>query len=327
MKLCMIGTRGHAYYVFGSIHEIPDMEVSGVCSGSSDDVAQLKEMAEKAGFRPAVFDDWQKMLLEVQPDVVCVDGPFTEHAAMAIFALEHNINVFCEKPPALTMEDLHRLEKAYSAGRAHLRLMVGLRYEAPFQQALTMVQQGEIGEVRLINTQKSYKLGERPDYYRERKTYGGTIPWVGSHALDWILAFSGANFVSVTAAHSTAANRGHGDLEATCLCQFVMDSGVLASATIDFLRPGGAPTHGDDRVRVVGTEGVIEVRDGKIFLTDIDGLQEIAVAEPARRLFSDFMEELRSGRPALFSDRDSFALARACLLAREAADSGKVVKF
>ena len=59
-------------------------------------------------------------------------------------------------------------------------------------------------------------------------------------------------------------NGGYGDLEATSQLMMTMQGGVCAQVSADYLRPANAPTHGDDRVRVVGTESVLEVRDDKV---------------------------------------------------------------
>lgn len=326
MKLCMIGKRGHAYYVFESIREVPGVTIPCI-SGGGDDPAPLREMAEKNGFHPEVREDWKQMLDEFHPDVVCIDGPFELHAEMCAEALKRNIHVFCEKPVALTLEQLELVRSAHAASSARIVSMVGLRYEPAFLQAARMVHTGAIGKLKSIRAQKSYKLGSRPEFYKHRETYGGTIPWVGSHALDWILYFSQDTFQSVTAIQSAEDNAGNGDLEIVAQCQFRMKSGILASAGIDYLRPQSAPTHGDDRVRAAGTEGVIEVRDGRIILIDKDGKREITPEAPDRRLFSDFLLELSGGRPALVSDDETFELTRSCLLAQQAADSGETIYF
>jgi len=326
MKLCMIGKRGHAYYVFESIREVPGVTIPCI-SGGGDDPAPLQVMAEKNGFHPEVRGDWKQMLDEFHPDVVCIDGPFELHAEMCAEALKRNIHVFCEKPVALTLEQLELVRSAHAASSARIVSMVGLRYEPAFLQAARMVHAGAIGKLKSIRAQKSYKLGSRPEFYKHRETYGGTIPWVGSHALDWILYFSRDTFQSVTAIQSAEDNAGNGDLEIVAQCQFRMKSGILASAGIDYLRPQSAPTHGDDRVRAAGTEGVIEVRDGRIILIDKDGKREITPEAPDRRLFSDFLLELSGGRPALVSDDETFELTRSCLLAQQAADSGETIYF
>ncbi|MFA6931085.1 MAG: gfo/Idh/MocA family oxidoreductase, partial [Lentisphaeria bacterium] len=175
--------------------------------------------------------------------------------------------------------------------------------------------------------QKSYKLGKRPDFYRKRTTYGGTIPWVGSHAIDWILFFSGADFECVTAFHDASDNFEHGELEIVAHCLFRMKNGIIADAGIDYLRPASAATHGDDRIRIAGTQGVIEVINGRLLLIDANGSRELQVLPPERELFSDYVTELLTSRHALVDDADTIKLARAVLLARESADTCKTICF
>lgn len=328
MKFCMAGCRGHWNpYVFGGIKKVPFVELLGISSACSDSPKPLISTSEKAGFNPVAFDDWRVMLDKIRPDLLCVDGPFELHAEMCIAALSRGINVFCEKPIALNFQELAEIEKIWRSSGTHIRSMIGLRYDPAFLYAAHLVKSGRIGRIKLVRTQKSYKLGSRPDFYKDRKTYGGTIPWVGSHAIDWILYFTGADFECVTAYHDSSDNLDHGSLEVAAHCLFRMKNGIIADAGIDFLRPQTAVSHGDDRIRVTGTQGVIEVIGGRIHLIDADGDRFIEVPPADRDIFSDYAIELATGKPALVSDDETFKLAYAILLARESADVNKTLVF
>lgn len=328
MKICIIGVRGHHHYVFDEIGQLPQVELVGISSGGSDDIGVLADHCDKVGVSPAVYNDYRLMLDELKPDAVAINGPFNLHAQMSIDALERGIHVLCEKPVALNLDDLARLEAAYAETDGLIFFsMVGLRYEPAFLTAWKAVQDGAVGQVKLIHAQKSYKLGERPDFYRSRETYGGTIPWVGSHALDWIYWFSGSDFKSVAASHTVSGNFGHGELEVAATCQFLMQNGVQASASIDYLRPAAAPTHGDDRVRVAGTEGVIEVLGGRVMRVDFDGERELPVDGSYGAIFKDFVGAVDGTCEPLTNAAETFSLTRACLLARESADTGRAVEF
>ena len=324
MKLCLIGDRGHVNYVFQSLAEVPEVKIAGVSMGCQDSPDSLLTRCAEAGFCPPVFDDWRAMLDKVQPDLVCVCGPFEAHAEMCAECMRRGVHVFCEKPVAIDLESFAELERVYQRERikdARFVSMVGMRYEPAFYTAYEMVRDGAIGRIKLMDARKSYRFGNwRPDYYRTRKTYGGTIPWVGSHALDWILHFTGQSVERFNAYQTRADNFGYGDLEVAAVCQMVTTGGVLASVTMDFLRPEKAPTHGDDRLRLVGTAGVLEIREEVIHLIDGDGPRTIIPPAPPRKLFSDFALELLGGRPALVSDRDTLELTRLCLLVQQNAD-------
>ena len=321
MKIAMIGYRGHWGYVLRDLARLPEVEIAAV-SGGGDPVEPMAETVRKYySGEFALYDDCCKMLDEVPCDLVVVDGPFHEHAAMCIEALKRNCHVFCEKPIALTMEELSKIQETYDAARPGVRIgsMVGLRTAPAFHAAYRAVSSGAVGKVQMINARKSYKLGQRKDFYKKRETYGGTIPWVGSHALDWILWFANANFETVGAFHSTAENRDHGELEMTAAVMCLMENGVIGTASIDYWRPHTAPTHGDDQVRVAGTDGVIEVAHGKCTLINESGVKEIALGED-RGIFYDFVRAILDGTPGIVSSEETFELTRACLCARDNAD-------
>ena len=323
----MIGSRGHFSYVLTGLDDRPDVELAGVSPGvEGDSVEGILAWCGKNGRTPEVVPDYRDMLDRFLPDVVCVDGPFERHAAMCIEAFGRGIHVFSEKPVATTLSDLAALRAAHAKAGVHFAGMMGLRYDPAFYAAWEQVRQGAVGDVRMVNARKSYKLGERPEFYRHRDSYGGTIPWVGSHGIDWILWYAGAQVTSVCARHSTVGNRGHGELEATAICQFELERDILATLSIDYLRPMAAPTHGDDRVRVVGTEGVIEVRDGGVFLIRRGGEGEQTI-EPAcdREIFRDFVSQIEGRGPGLVSADETFELTRICLLALQSADQGRIV--
>lgn len=332
LRVGIIGNRGHHEYVFSGLRQRQDVTLAAIASGTEeDDVQELLDRCRRAGHAPAVVDDWRGLLDQV--DVACVVGPFEQHAAMCLEAFERGVHVFCEKPAAITLEELARLEQGYARanageGRVHFSAMMGLRYDPAFYSAWVLVQQGAVGSVRLLNAQKSYKLGLRPAYYARRDTYGGTIPWVGSHAIDWIWWFSGVRFERVAAWQSAQANRGNGELEVSALCLFQLEREIVASASIDYLRPEQARTHGDDRLRVVGEKGVIEVRGGVVYLVNdqAEG-EQVPPLSCERQIFADFLAQVEGRGPALLSAEDVFIVTDACLRAQQAADAGREVAF
>ena len=324
----MIGSTGHVGYV---LQDVPysNVDIVGVSPGSDGEgIDGLYSKVKEFSPRCQVFTDYHSMLDELRPDLVVVACQFGDLAQVIIEALSRNIHVFAEKPMALTLEELIGVRQAYSEAKVHLAAMFGIRYHPSFLTAWEQVRNGKIGYVRLISAQKSYKLGDRPAFFRKRETCGGTIPWVGIHAVDWVHWFSGERFVSVFASHSRLCNQGHGDLEVAASCHFTLTNEVAASITIDYFRPESALSHDDDRLRVVGTDGIIEVKDGHVYLlnADNDGQESLPfVAE--RGIFADFVAQIRGLGQCLVSAEDSFYDARAALLARQSADENRLLYF
>ena len=177
----------------------------------------------------------------------------------------------------------------------------------------------------MLNGRKSYKLGTRPDFFKAKDTFGGLIPWVGIHAIHWIYALGGLKFKSVVATTDNSVNFGYGDLETTSACIFTMENGAIATVTADYFRPSGASTHDDDRIRVVGTKGIVEYQCGKVTLIDENGARELEML-PKKDVFALFLDRI-SGKDAGVSMEESIYITKVALKARESADSGKLVEI
>jgi len=327
LSLCIIGERGHPNYLLEGLQVLPQVRVVGLSPGGArEGVTFLSSALRALGHAPRLYDDDREMLDRERPDFLGVLGPFERHAEMCLEAFSRRIPTLCEKPVALSLEELVRLRETWSADPLPFASLMGMRFERPFYTLFRAVQDGAVGDVRLIQTQKSYRLGQRPDYYFRRETYGGTIPWVGSHAVDLIAWLSGQRFEAVFAAQSTQGNAGYGSMEASAQMQFVLSGGVNATASLDYLRPSGAPSHGDDRARVAGTQGVIEANAGRVCLVDAQGERELPLLQPPS-LMTDFVDQIQGRGPGLQSGAETFAVTEACLLARQSADEGRLIRF
>lgn len=327
LKIAMIGASGHGPgYCVPTVH-CDDREFVAVAPGSVGEVVDgLVQRIRQFGSNPTVYTDYTELLRREKPDVVVVDNFYGEHAPVAEAAFGAGCHVFSEKPAASTPEELERLYDAWKSAGTCYAAMLDYRYHGAFSGAQRHIRDGAIGQVRLLNAQKSYKFGRRPGFMTARATYGGTIPWVGIHAIDWILWMSGGTFASVTATQSAADAPNGVCPETTALALYQMNDGMMASLTVDYLNPATAPTHGDDRIRVVGTKGVLEVRDNGITLINENGVQHPA-NDPDGDLFTAFLHQITDGEPCRLSGEASFAAARGALLAQQAADSGKTIYF
>ncbi len=225
-------------------------------------------------------------------------------------------------------------------GGPKLMAMLTMRYDGAFRAAKRLVAGGAVGTPILFTAQKSYPPegwdgGPRPGFYRKRAGYGGTIPWVGIHVIDLFSWFSGSGFSEVAAAHTLLGNGGMEEMESASVLQFKLASGAVASANLDFLRrrpaDGGAAGRraapwGDDRLRVAGDRGTLEVRDGRVRVEDADGIRWVDPDPPAS-LFADFLAWISGGADMPLTAEDCLRASEAALHARDAADQGRVLAF
>jgi len=326
MKIVIIGGSGHINYVMEGLKETNECKIVGVAPGSyGEDISKVLEMIKSLPYKVNVYDNYEKMVEETKPDIAVVACHFGDIAKVNMKVFNYGCHVFSEKPLATTMEDLENLKKVYYESNKHLCAMFGIRYKPWFLTAWHKVQEGAIGNIRLINTQKSYKLGNRQEFYKHRESYGGTILWVGIHAIDWIYWFTSKKFKKVYATHSRKYNKDHGDLEATALCHFTLEDEIFASLSIDYLRPSNAPTHDDDRMRIVGTGGIIEIIFNKVFLINEKYKGEELPLIPGKSIFADFINEIMGKGKCMIRPEDSFYVTEVAIKARESADSDKII--
>ncbi len=326
LRIVIIGGSGHYQYALDGLEDIPGSSVTGIAPGApGESLDALRESLAAVGEKPAEYQDYRRMLDDLKPRYSVINTVFNVQAQAATEVLKRDIHAFIEKPLATTITDLEALEEAYAQSTGSAIAMLGLRFAPHFYTAWKAVCDGAVGSVRLLNAQKSYKLGTRSDMYRARRTFGGTIPWVGIHGIDLIRWFAGRSFVSVVAKHSTRANRGHGDLETTGLCLFELENEIIASLTIDYLRPENAPSHGDDRIRVVGSNGTIEVLHEKALLINprTQGIEELPLEDPGN-IFDAFVRG--ADDESLLNAQESFEATRIALLARQSADEGRWIQ-
>lgn len=328
MRIAIAGMTGHVNYVLDALNADPTLSVAAVSPGApGENIAPLLATLDRMGQWPQVVESAEELVGIPGIDIAVAAAPFYRNAEIAIAALRRSLAVFCEKPVALTLDGLRDLQREQEAAGRPICAMFGLRNEPHFAAAKRCMEEDAVGDPILISAQKSYKMGQRPPFFSERELYGGTIPWVAIHALDWCVWLTGKKYVDVSARHTALSNGGNGTMESAGAMMLSLEGGAMATIHADFLRPDGAYTHGDDRVRVAGEHGVLEVRAGHTYYTPSHGLQLDIDLSPVPNVFEAFARSLQGLCEPPVSTQESLYATAAALIAREAADSGRTLRF
>ncbi len=261
MKYVVIGASGHTHQIADAMNEGACRAPLGVAAGSAGEDA--RPLAKGLGCE--FYGDWRDMLDSISPDVCVVNPWFSDISDISAECLKRGINVYSEKPLATEREKLASLKQTWRESGKGLGCMLNLNCCGWFKAVVNAINDGEIGNVRMIHGQKSYRMGVRGANYFKRSDYGGTIPWIAIHAIDWALLLGGKPEM-IQAAHSRVSNGGHGDMEATSAILMRLQNGVIATISADFLRPTASLRHDDDRIRVTGDRGMLEVIDARVYL-------------------------------------------------------------
>jgi predicted dehydrogenase len=319
VRVALIGAEGHTGEVLNP--EMPDVEIVAVAGAP-----RLKHRRAENAKR---YADYREMLDKEKPDVVGVATDDGARAAAVIACAERKAHVFAEKPLAMTMEELGRVRRAVEANQVRISMMLPLRFTPHFLALRHAVESGQIGEVAHIGGQKSYKAGASTGWKNERKSYSGTIPWVGIHIIDLMRWTSGREFVEAAAFQGHVAFPEIGVRENTASGIYRLDNGGTAEFRLDYLRPEAAPTHEDDRLRLAGTKGVVEYQAATgVTVLHAKERPRVVTELPAKReLFAEFLEAVYANKPEPILTADVWRVCEIALKTREAAEKRTLVKL
>ncbi len=332
MKVSLIGLDGHPKQVLEGIPKLEDVEL--VAIADSNKAAVVAALKAPVAAKASAYADWREMLDREKPDVVGVCDVPGERPEVLIELAKRNIHIVTEKPLATTFEDLARVRDAVGRSLSHLSMLLTMRFEAPYMAMREAIRGGAIGKVVLASAQKSYKLETgRPAWQKVRVKCGGIITFIGCHALDLIRWTTGEEFTQVTGFSSTAGLQDWNEFEDNAVLSLKLLGGGAATVHLDFHRPMNSRSHGDDRLRVVGSEGIIEVTNSDpvqtitkqvVLVTKSRGPERLTLPNPGQ-LFVDFVTALRNGSQPRITAHDAFTITQICLHARHAADTGAVI--
>ena len=328
MRLAIIGSYGHVSVVLEGLEQAAGIDLVAAGRWGRDDPLGFVGKAAPADL--PVYDDYHQMLDEVPADVAAVFVPFSRLAEASIAAAGRGCHIFSEKPLATTLEDLAALRGAVDAASVRAAACFTARGEPAFRTIRKAVLAGRIGESIYAAAQKSYPFRQRDVFYKTRKSYGGTIPWIGIHALDYVAWCTGQDYRRVAAIASNRAHPTHPGMADQGGLLAELANGGAAVINFDYLRPWGKMQRpwGDDRLRIAGTEGVIETRNcaSAVELMTPDATEMLPL-ERACNIFADFVAALQAGREAAITTQESFRMTEVALKARDAQDSGSFVEL
>ena len=177
-----------------------------------------------------VFRETYQDLLDEDIDALFVCMSNDMAAEVTIAGLERGLHVFCEKPPARSMEELERVIRVERECPG-LKLMYGFnhRYHESVEDALRIVDSGDLGDVislRGVYGKSQLVTFDQPDWRTKREIAGGGVLLdQGIHMVDLIRLFGG-EFDDV---HSFISNSHWGyDVEDNAYALMRAPNGVVA---------------------------------------------------------------------------------------------------
>ena len=203
-----VGKRGTAH--LGRLVERSDITVLAVCDidPAARDAAQSAAQADN----PRSYSDYRELLRQDDVDAVVIATPCYLHAEMAAAALGAGKHVFCEKPLAISAEQVRLVLDAARNSTAVFQIGQQSRNSPHIQEVVRQIHEtGLIGAPLVIKAQRHStpsRLGTRreggsgqqrrfPGWYNDVKLSGDLIVENAIHNLDVCNWLAGSRPVSV----------------------------------------------------------------------------------------------------------------------------------
>lgn len=263
-------------------------------------------------------------------DIVTVAVPDQQHVKISCDLLRAGKNVLCEKPLALTREELEEMVKV--ADESGAKFMVGqiCRFTPAFEKAKELIESGIIGELYFVESEYAHDYMKLCDDWRADPRRHGVIGG-GCHAVDLLRWLAGdPKEVFAYGTHKLLPMVPYDD---ATIAIMKFDNNVAGKVFVST----GCKRDYTMRTVIYGTKGTIICDNTSptmtLFTTDEEGVtkepQTIEVEvnnHNAAREFEVFADAILNDKPVLMDAREGAKTVAACLAIVEASTTGTIVK-
>lgn len=273
---------------------------------------------------PRAHGTYESLLADPEIDVIYNSLPNHLHAEWTIRAVEAGKHVLCEKPLALTVDEVDAVE---SAARRHGRMVTEAfmyRHHPQTLKVQELVKNGSIGDIKLIRGSFAYVLSRDGDVRLDPGMGGGSIWDIGCYPISYARAVLGANPLEVFGWQVP----GPTGIDETFVGQMRFGGDVYAQFDSSF----AIPFH--TFMEIVGSEGTLNIprpfkpgENEKIYLTRGDKTETLKIK--GQELYigevEDMADAILLGRQPRISLADSRANVAVIVALLESARSGRAM--
>ncbi len=166
---------------------------------------------------PAVYDDAERLLREVEPDFVDNITEVGGHKPLSLLCAKHRIPCICQKPMAPTLADARQMVAAFTKARTPFFVHENWRWQTPMRALINTLRSGAIGTP--FRARLSFTSGF--DVWANQPALGQLEQFIltdiGTHVLDTSRACFGEAHSLYCQLHKTLEPTVKGDNVATLL--------------------------------------------------------------------------------------------------------------
>ncbi|MBE6542066.1 MAG: Gfo/Idh/MocA family oxidoreductase [Ruminococcaceae bacterium] len=216
MAFVGVGGMGRKHVRFCS--QNPSVEVVALCDLNPEKCANsIKD--NNLNPNTPIYTDFREMIEKEQLDAVDIITPNYYHSVIAIFAFEHGLHVFCEKPDAINAEEAMKMKEASEKAGKVLMVMRNNRYYNNSKHLKTFIDAGKAGEIycgRCGWVRRRGIPGKGGWFTTKALSGGGPLIDLGVHMIDlsiWLMGNPKPVAVSGCTYNKFAENESRADSE------------------------------------------------------------------------------------------------------------------
>lgn len=205
----------------------------------------------------------KEILEDKSIQLILSSGIPVERAPLGIEVMKHGKDYLVDKPGITTLEQLKDVRAVQKETKRIYSIMYSERHEnRATVKAGELVKAGAIGKVIQTIGMGPHRMNvkSRPEWFFDRKYFGGIITDIGSHQFDQFLFFTGSTKAEIVASQiGNVNNPQYSEFEDFGDVMVKGDKGT-GYIRVDWFTPDGLKSWGDGRLTILGTEGYIEIR-------------------------------------------------------------------
>ena len=172
---------------------------------------------------PRAYSTYEQMLADPEVNVVYLPLPNHLHADWAIRCADAGKHVLCEKPIAITPEEVARMAQAAERNGVIIQEAAMMRFHPQTLYLRELVAKGAIGDVRLIRGVFTFTLENPGDIRMDASMGGGSLWDLGSYCVSFARTVLQAEPVEVSVYQVT----GDSDVDLSFSAQMQFPTGAL----------------------------------------------------------------------------------------------------
>jgi predicted dehydrogenase len=173
VRIAYIGLGNRGGGAIKRIVKLENVQVKALCDVRPEKAAEAKKFFEGNGHNPVVYsgsaDAWKKLCERDDIDLVYICTPWSLHAPMANYAMEHGKHVAVEIPAATTVDDCWKLVETSERTKKHCMMLENCCYDFFELLTLNMSRQGFFGEI--VHAEGAYIHDIYESFFDKSKRY------------------------------------------------------------------------------------------------------------------------------------------------------------